>query len=87
MCTSCAYELREQMARAARSKLCKVQIVFKTNIRRHVSLCLDIQSIREDRPTHANRFKTFCTLQTGSSSPSALKQWRTVLFRLASVLP
>ena len=37
-------------ARAARSKLCKCQIAFKTNIRGHVSLCFDIRSIRQDRP-------------------------------------
>ena len=37
-------------ARAARSKPCKVQLVFKTNVRGQVSLCFDIRSIRQDRP-------------------------------------
>ena len=38
-------------------------------------------------PYHANRFNTFCTLQTpGSSSLFVLEQWCTLLLRLASVL-
>ena len=86
MCTSFAYGLRKQNGARSAEQIVQSSNHVQTNIRGHVSLCSEIRSIRQDRP-HASRFKTFCALQSGSSSAFALKQWCTLLFRLSSVLP
>ena len=67
LCTSFAYGLRKQKGARSAEQIVQSSNHVQTNITGHVSLCFEILSIRQD-PPHANRFKTFCTLQTRSSS-------------------